>query len=165
MSENLPSSALLDSSVVIAAFSSRPCEDKDFSLSFITDMLSENRPVLIAAPTLAEMNAGVPPTPLVRGIRVVAFDRQAAVMLAEKMPNELIKATRDSECGPLKYFKYDALIVACGLRWDAGCLVTRDDPQRKRSERAGLKAHHPKDFAKKQTEIAVGGRPILKSVP
>jgi len=68
----------LDSSVVIAAFSSRPCEDKDFSLSFITDMLSENRPVLIAAPTLAEMNAGVPPTPLVRGIRVVAHCEPSA---------------------------------------------------------------------------------------
>ncbi|MGB8293852.1 MAG: hypothetical protein WCG85_00335 [Polyangia bacterium] len=165
MSENLPPSALLDSSVVIAAFGGRPCEDKDLSLSFITDMLNENRPVLIAAPTLAEINAGVPRTPLVRGIRVVAFDRQAAVVLAEKMPHELIKAIRDSEGGPLKYFKYDAQIVACGLRWGASCLVTRDDPQRKRSERAGLKAHHPKDFAKKQTEFAVGGRTILKSVP
>jgi predicted nucleic acid-binding protein len=165
MSDNLPTSALLDSSVVIAAFGDRPSEYKDFAISFITEMLAEGRPVLIAAPTLAEINAGPSPTPLVKGIRIVAFDRQAAVVLAEKMPHELIKAERDTDGGPLKYFKYDAQIVACGLRWGAACLVSGDENQCKRSVRAGLKAHHPRDFAKKQTEFVLEGRPLLKSVP
>jgi len=165
MNESLPFSAILDSSVVIAAFGGRFEENSRICAEFVSKMRAERRRLWIAAPTLAEINARPFPTPIVEGIAVVSFDRPAALILAEKMPHECVRQFRDEGGAPMSYYKFDSLIVACGLRCKAECLVSLDERQRHRSERAGLKAFHPSELADRQRSLPFNEEPMLKSVP
>jgi len=89
----LPASALVDSSIIIAALGekSRPTDDPA-SKPFFEAMLRARRRILIAAPSVAEVLRGPSsPIPRVRGIVIVPFDQPTAEILSKEFPIDVIK--------------------------------------------------------------------------
>ena len=126
----LPSRALIDSGVLIRALGQRAGDARaELCKEFWAEMLSSDREILISAPTVAEVSrhSKFPPLPIpsVRNVTVVAFDRKAAMILAEKFPEQVLRAHAGSL--PIDYIRYDALILACAVRYNA-ILVTLDNP-------------------------------------
>jgi len=94
-------------------------------------MLAAKRQILIAAPTITETTRSTDfpalPPPSVPNVLVVAFDLRAALACSEKFPEQVIKNEQKSTGLFLNYLRYDALILACAIRYDA-ILVTLEAP-------------------------------------
>jgi predicted nucleic acid-binding protein len=139
---------LLDSSVLIPALGDRPGDPWTPDCIECLRLLVNNRcTVLIAAPTLAEvLRFGKGKSvPRVDGVEVVSFDAQAARILANDLDIDAIRSIRTEMEGPMDYYKYDALIVACAKRHGAHGFVGRDGRQKKLAEKVGLLFLSPQD--------------------
>jgi predicted nucleic acid-binding protein len=116
-------------------------------------MLRIDREILISAPTVAEIgrSSNFPPLPIpsVRNVTVVAFDRKAAIVLAEKFPEQVIRAHAGTL--PINYMRYDALILACAVRYNA-TLVTLDNPLSAIANAGGAKCMKVEEF---QTQLGL----------
>lgn len=157
----LPARALLDSSVVVSAFGSKP-EDQD-AIEFFSAMVSQKRDVLIATVSLAELLRKRPTSPLpkVRHVRAVAFDEGCAEICAKHFPPIVLREEAAKAAGlPAAYWKFDALIVATAIRYGAECIVTRDDGQKKLAARAGLMALGPDYFQGAQLALTPSAPPV-----
>src|SRR5260370_1381136 len=73
------------------------------------------------------------PPPRIERVEIVAFDDVAAIAMA-KFPSD---STIVQSAGGKKVLKYDAMIIACGLRHQAECLISCDERQRKLATRLG----------------------------
>jgi hypothetical protein len=114
-------------------------------------MVNTGRYILIPAPVLAEFlrePSAVPP-PRIERVEIVAFDDLAAIQMA-KFPSD---STFIQLAGGKKVMKYDAMIVACGIRYSAECLISCDERQRNLATRLGLKGVAPSEFLQAQQAL------------
>ncbi len=90
----LPIRAMVDTGVFIRALGQRPDDPRSPDCrDFLDAMYSNQREVLLAAPSLAETIRGFDPpsVPSTAGIEVVAFDDEAAIALGLHFPNSTLK--------------------------------------------------------------------------
>jgi predicted nucleic acid-binding protein len=152
----LPSRPLLDSSVLFGALAARDTgPDAQACRKLLDAIMEAGKTILIAAPSIAELLRGSTPVepPKTMGIIVVGFDDQAARLLAEDFPQEILIKARDATGTPLQYIKYDAMIVACAKRHRADCLVTRDAVMVRLAEQAKVRAYPPQHFYSRQGQL------------
>jgi predicted nucleic acid-binding protein len=146
----LPKSALIDTSVLVGALDSSastcdPTACRDFWMA----MLQEKRTIYIASPTLAEFyTAGAHrQVPRVRGVVVVPFDERSAEALGRKMAPQLLRTLDEKKgLGLRNFYKYDALIIACGLGRGIGTFVTSDGEQATLAASAGMTVTRARDY-------------------
>lgn len=141
---DLPRRVVLDTNVCVHAFL-----DRDPVAVETIGLLVEHRAqISIAAVSFAELlrKGGREDLPSESGIRVLPFDGLAAKQLAAHVPITALKLARDGSPFPLDYWKCDALIVACALRFGADCLLTRDDGMTKIAKVAGVRAADPEEL-------------------
>jgi predicted nucleic acid-binding protein len=158
--KRLPSTVMFDTSVLIPASLRRTGPSQEGACAPLLDALaSEGRAVLVAAPSLAEFLRRAPKTPIphIGTIEIVAFDRISADLLAQKFPKHALTTFRSNAKGdpPMHYIKYDAMIVACALRYKVDAFVSIDDSQRTMASAVGLKVAWPRDYMSPQ-QILVG---------
>lgn len=144
----LPRRSLIDTGVLTRAIGDLPpdpftadCRD------FWKAMLTADRELLIAAPSLAEVIRldGKRSIPRAPQIEVIAFDQAAAELLGRSFPISVLK--QHNHAGTtLTHLKYDALIVASAARYNADSVVALDPDIFKLVEYVGLTAHRPGDF-------------------
>ena len=146
----LPETCLVDTGVLIRALRQRHDDETPACHAFFDAMVnSGSRRMLVAAPTVAEMLRGNPqPLPRTRSLLVVPFDLQAAELLGEEMPIQVLRAHRAPDQLPLSYLKYDAMIVACARRWDADCIVALDTGHVTLARHVGMPVLHPRQLAR-----------------
>ena len=150
----LPGRALFDTTALIPALGGRVRTDEDrASRELFNAMIGEpGQVVLIASPSLAELCRGDPnvPIPRTEAVRVVALDRLAAYMLGTKFPPHVLTQYAEGKKGKKPYIKYDAMIVACAMRWKADKIISRDDDVRKLARHAGIESSTAVDAMKNQ---------------
>jgi predicted nucleic acid-binding protein len=144
----LPRVALIDTGVLTRAIGDlAPDADTSACRGFYDAMLDNARLILIAAPSIAEVirKDGKRTVPRTSGIEVVAFDQVAAELLGRRFPmavlKELVRAGTT-----MTYFKYDAMIVACAMRYSAECIVALDDDFATLGAHVGMPVYHPSHF-------------------
>lgn len=161
-SKALPSRCLVDTGVLIRALRQLQDDRTEDSEAFFDAMLYAGNTMFIAAPTLAEVLRQKPETdvPATRNVRVVPFDRQAAELLAEKLPIATQQAQAAAAGLSRSYIKFDAMIVACAKRWDAGVIVSLDGDHRRLAPMVGLQCSSPASFRARQLVLAAidGGK-------
>lgn len=159
-SKLLPSSVLMDSSVLIPALSAASKGGDAASGALFDALIQNKRRILIAAPTAAEFFRRAPTTSIPRTefVLVVPFDAQAAEELGKRFPPEILKTYRVGNVR-LDYIKYDAMIVACAVRHRAGVIVSTDKQQRALAAAVGLSVAAPKDYLAKQLPMKFSNPP------
>jgi predicted nuclease of predicted toxin-antitoxin system len=80
--------------------------------------------------------------PRTTGIEVVAFDQLAAEILGRRFPMAVLKEIMRSGT-TMSHFKYDAMIVACAVRYSAECIVALDDDFAPLGAHVGMSVYHP----------------------
>ena len=158
----LPRRALLETGVLIRGLGDRKRDQHAVACRLFFDaMLNERREILVAAPSVAEMLRGKTKTPIPRvaGLTVVGFDRRAAHLLAEQLPEHVLVKQRSDTGSPLQYLKYDALIVACALRHAADAIVALDAGVMRLARVAGLENHEPEWYRAAQQELNFESEP------
>ena len=92
---------------------------------------------------------------------MVAFDERAAVALGSQLPMDVLKEVADRSGLKLSYLKFDALIVASAIRYNADVLVSLDAGVHALAKRCGLRCAYPEEFedkARRQlTLVAIDG--------
>lgn len=151
----LPKRALLDTMVLSRVLGNEAEEDAGASRAFFDAMLASGKTILVATPSLAEhlRRPGAPDVPHVRGIEVVAFDRAAVKVVAEKLPIDAVKALATAGTGERLCLKVDSMVVACAVRHRADVVLTTDKGVRKLCERCGMKCAEPNNYFEKQTRL------------
>lgn len=162
--EKLPARALIDTGILIRALGQQPKDPRaKICKEFWDAMLAAKRQILIAAPTITETTRSTDfpalPPPSVPNVLVVAFDLQAALVCAQKFPEQVIKNEQESTGLFLNYLRYDALILACAIRYDA-VLVTLEAPMSKLAAKVGLDCRRPEDF-----EVQLEMKPLFAKPP
>ncbi len=156
--ELLPAVALIDTGVLIRALGERPNDpDTPECRAFVEAMVRHRREVLIAAPTLSEVlrfKRGQP-APTLEGIIVAAFDADAAIILGQKFPEDMLLEWQKKTQNPLAYYKYDALIVACAMKWQADCIVALDKDIHRLAKQQNLRVERPSAFRTRQGHLAL----------
>jgi predicted nucleic acid-binding protein len=156
-SRKLPGRALVDSGVVTRSMGDlAPDDATEVCKGFYEAMLAFGREILIAAPTIAEVmrKDGLRALPRTNGIEVVAFDDQAALVLGKTFPMDVIKSLNHSGTSR-SYLLYDALIVACGIRHGAECVVTLDPDIFRLCAAVGFSCRAPSDFLTRQGTLVL----------
>ena len=163
--EKLPPRALIDTGVLIRALGQKATDPRSkVCKDFWDAMLVAKRQILIAAPTITETTRSTDfpalPPPSVPNVLVVAFDLQAALICAQKFPEQVVKNEQKETGLFLSYLRYDALILACAIRYSA-VLVTLEAPMSGLAAKAGLECKRPEDF---EVQLELGGmKPIFKT--
>ncbi|NVJ09929.1 type II toxin-antitoxin system VapC family toxin [Myxococcus sp. AM001] len=154
----LPTSALIDTNVFLRSFGDRP-NDKTAPAckEFVDAMLAARRDVLLAAPTVAEILRFRRGTqlPVMDRFIVVPFDDDAARFLGTTFPEDVLVGWAKKTANPLHYYKYDAMIVACAVRWNARCVVALDQGLRDLAAGQGLRVESPDNFRHRQGTLAL----------
>ena len=139
--KRLPRRALVDSSVLSPAFGVQVDSDDEAAYEFVSAMIANGRELLVSTLTVAELRKrGSAGPPRVRGLLIVPFDLQCAEILADAFPGEIFREFSGDQEKTRLGVKYDALIVATGLRHRVDCLVSGDKRQRNLADRVGLEA-------------------------
>jgi hypothetical protein len=150
---------LLDSGVLILALGrAKKDPGSALSMALFDALVKAKKEILVAAPSLAELEAGPDGAKLPRNhlIEVVPFDRDAAEELARSLPPSVLKEFigAGGQPGRRGFFKYDALIVACAKRHRANCIVSTDENDLpKLAAKAGVKCIAPKDLEHEQRSL------------
>ena len=152
----LPLRPLLDSGVFLRWLGERPGDPQTpLCRELVQTLIDEGRDILVAAPTISEVLRGwtgdEPPS--TAEMRVVAFDNRAAHMLAARLPLAVALEHRRASGEVGAVIKYDAMIIACAIRWEASCVISLDAGFRTLAGRAMLAAHHPSEFEQAQQEL------------
>jgi predicted nucleic acid-binding protein len=161
--EKLPARALIDTGVLIRALGQKIKDPRaPLCKEFWDAMLSAKRQILIAAPTITETTRSTDfpatPPPSSPNVLVVAFDLQAALICAQKFPEQVLRNEHQATGLVLNYLRYDALILACAIRYDA-VLVTLDAPMSKLASNAALECKRPEDFEDQLSMKAIFASP------
>jgi len=152
----LPKRVLVDSSVLIMALGDHADDQRaPICVALWDALIQADAQILIAAPSVAELLRSEKKTPLPRTVhvQVVAFDLPAAEILADKLPQRILKAQAVATGDPLQYIKYDAMIVACALRHRAESVITYDGQMVEMCRVAAIRSNTPQDFRDQQTDI------------
>lgn len=152
----LPASAMFDTTVLIPALGKKKRASDDAACGPLFEaMIRAKRPVLIAAPSAAELwrREASNTLPRTQYVKIVAFDQLAAEILGRRFPPSVLIEQRDQQNRPLAYIKYDAMIVACAVRHRVAEFVSTDDTQRRLASLAGLVVKAPKDYLAKQLSL------------
>ena len=115
--------------------------------SLLRDLVSMRVEIQVPAPVIAEIVLGgvarAPQT--TSGLLVTAFDELAAVKCGELFAIAEIKAGDK----PPSVLKFDSMIIACAVRWDAKHIISFDESLRKRATKAGVLGKEPADYLEK----------------
>lgn len=152
----LPASVLIDTTVALRGYGVFPNDPRSPAcVAFVDACVKYGVQVLIAAPTLAEVLRGgaTRPIPRVQNVEIVAFDDAAALVLGTKFPQTTLQEISQQTGLTLTYVKYDALIVACAVRYNAACFVCLDERQGKLAARVNLRVAGPHDFIAAQANL------------
>lgn len=141
----IPGQIALDTGIVLRAMGHE--DDKtNLCAEFVRELVNCRVEIQVAAPVIAEVIRGdVKRTPQsMPGIVVTAFDDIAAIKCGQLFP----VATLNSKVGnkPPAVLKYDAMIIACAVRWGAKHLVSFDAELRKKATSAGVAGKEPSDY-------------------
>ncbi len=152
--DRLPQRVLADSTIFVSAYLRRD-EFTEDSAAFLEAMEQQDRTVLIAAPTIAELLRGEPsmPPPRRKAFEMVAFDDVAAMILGKDFPTHVLVAKKDSLQRAYNYIKYDAMIVACAKRGRADCIVSTDSGVSALAAAIGLPCYGPRYFRTPQLRL------------
>lgn len=157
--DKLPTRALLDSSVLIPALGDRPKEpEAPACRALLRALIEHGKEVVIAAPSLAEFMRGKDRDrpPLLRNVLVLPFDSKAALRLGQDFPHDVLKTHVDKNAGTsIDYYRYDAMIVAVGLRWNAKMLVSLDRRQVELARSVGMRVAGPGEFNRAQLPLPI----------
>jgi hypothetical protein len=87
--------------------------------------------------------------------RAVFFCGMAAstTILGRDFPPDALKQVRDANGLVLHYYKYDAMILAVGVRYHVDCVVTEDDRQANMAVLAKLTVRKPDYFQASQLQL------------
>lgn len=148
----LPPNALIDTGVFIRFLGHQPNESiTPLCKAFCDAMIDNQRPLYIAAPTIAEVTRYTGNRlPRTRGLVVVPFDDRAAELLGLNMPMAKIHETSSASGLSRTYLKYDAMIAACALRAKAMALVALDGDHTTMAGAIGIKVTRPELYERKQ---------------
>ena len=109
--------------------------------------------VLIPAPVLAELLRGTSKQepPRVPGVFVAPFTAKTARHLAQHVSHAFIEAEVAASHAPRAYVKYDALIAATAIAYDATLIAL--DGWFHRQTTWPIAVKHPRDFVTAQTSL------------
>ncbi|OGQ25625.1 MAG: hypothetical protein A2138_22525 [Deltaproteobacteria bacterium RBG_16_71_12] len=157
---DLPERPLLDTGILIRALREYTDAHTETCVAFLKALLDENKDILIAAPTLAEVVRGNAATtlPAVAGITVVGFDKQAAEILGKGLPAPVLKEEAAQAGKTGMQIKYDAMIAACAARHRADVVVTLDDDMAKLAARLRVAVARPADYLSKVLSLPLEPR-------
>lgn len=139
--------AMVDTNVLIFALGGGTRNPSHKIARALVEAFAEKKMrMLVAAPSFAEFELRSNGQELPTGgglIEVVAFDHDAANLLAKRMPMDALKrlgyAPKGVENGR-HCLKYDSMIVACAARHHASCIISTDEepatPRRRRRSRS-----------------------------
>jgi predicted nucleic acid-binding protein len=123
----LPLRPLVDSTILIAAWSNRRDADHQTCVDFLESMELADREMLVATPTIAELLRGSAiELPRRKSFVPVAFDQRAADILGRELPKSILQKVKEETGARYQYIKYDAMIAACARRYNATCIVSSD---------------------------------------
>lgn len=154
--------ALLDTNILIFALrgaNSHP--DAKLARDLFDFMVAKSVRILVAAPSLGEMNLGPSKVKFPRGaiIEVVPFDADAANWMGDHLPAKTLNEFSDpykkaGAPGSKHFIKYDAMIVACAARAKASCIITTDENDlMKIAAKGGVVCKTPADFKPAQQSL------------
>lgn len=135
---NIPPCVLVDTCVLIRALDRQEPESR----AFLERASNEGIRLLVTALSLAEFElprGGNPSTPLPRifGMEIVPFDMATSNIYTRYMSLDGIKNA--VAAGTNRHiFKFDSMIVACGVRHRADCVVSTDDGIKKVCEKFSI---------------------------
>jgi hypothetical protein len=147
--KRLPVTAMVDTMVLRLALDTTSTDVRAVpSQQFLDAMEGAGRPVFVAAPSIAEILqwAGHQGPPLTELVQTLAFDLTAANLLGERLPADLLKEARHPRGGSRLVYKYDAMILACAMRWGMETLLTYDGYLQNLCERVGQDWKTPEHF-------------------
>ncbi len=153
--KGLPGSLMFDTGVLIRALGHRQDdENSPACVALFNAMVDGNKRIYVASPSVTEMLRHSEPLdlPKTRSVVVVDFDRTAAELLGRNLKAAEVKAIRKQSGGTLNAIKYDALIVACAARRNAG-LVSLDSNIRNVCSRLSVKYFTPFHFLADQQSL------------
>ena len=151
----LPRVALIETGVVIRFLGDQPDDPRSPGcIGFCNRMIEGKRQLLIAAPSAAEiMRKRSQAIPLARGVQVVPFDMRAAKVFADKLTMDKIRQSQDATGCSLTYLKYDAMIAACALRWEAEVIIAIDGDHFKMASAIGIPVRSPLEYIQEPPRI------------
>lgn len=163
VTRHYPRRPLVDSSVLIAAWTERRVEPaREDCIAFLDGVEASDGVILVAAPTIAELLKGQQALdlPRRRSIVPVPFDRRAAQILGKEFPAHVLQTLRDEAGRPSgAHFKYDALIVACAKSANADCIISLDEHLPRLAQHLGLRCRTPSEYrVPRQMPLAGGNR-------
>lgn len=140
--------SLLDSTILIAAWSERKDPAREACIALVSEMENLGHEMLVAAPTIAELLRGDQALELPRrkSFVPVAFDTKAAEILGRELPKSVLQRVKDESGRNYQYVKYDAMIAACAKRHNASCIISTDLDMPKLAKTLGLACFTPDDL-------------------
>lgn len=144
----LPTRPLADSGVWMRILGDRPNDTRSASaVQFYDALRAAGTPLLMAAPSLAELIRGKPtaPAPSVDGMEPVSFGRRAAEVLGRDLPAEFYKIRSKGDERDL--LKFDAMIAATAKASGADCIVTFNEADFEEIGRTlNIRIANPREF-------------------
>lgn len=152
--EDLPTVAAVDTGVLIRFLGDRDDANTEQCKDFCEAILQHRHELLVPAPCLAEVARGRGArVPLVRGIQVIPFDAPSAHSLGLHLPQATLNQAREDDGLPGAYWKFDALVLACAIRWEGRVLVSLDERLRRLAARVPFDAREPREFSKEVPQL------------
>ncbi|MDO9022929.1 MAG: type II toxin-antitoxin system VapC family toxin [Deltaproteobacteria bacterium] len=164
----LPASVLLDSNVALRGFGAYPDDKRSpICVAFVEACIRNQKLLLIAAPTLAEILRGgnTRAIPRVDSVEIVEFGPIEARLLGEDFPQETLSRLADQEGVSLTYYKYDALIVACAKANKVNCFVSYDRKAKTLAATVGIRVAEPAEFIAKQGTLPLPEAQAPRQLP
>jgi hypothetical protein len=159
---------MFDTTALIPALGARMrCAEDHASRELYQAMLAEHGcTVYISAPSIAELRRRGPLRiiPKTERVVVVPLDQKAAGLLGSKFPPHVL--TEFTVAGSRKhYIKYDAMIVACAVRWKVETIISANDDIWKLAAHVGLKHSTASEMLKQRTLEMFPLSPVSASPP
>lgn len=150
----LPRRMLFDTSILLRAWGFADDPMAPLCLGLFETACRHGRTVVVAAPSVAEILRGGEgrEIPHVRHVEVVPFDQRSAVIAGRSFPSADLRAAEGNRTA----IKADAMILGCGSRWKASCVVTLDGRMRQMASAVNLDGRAPGDFLERQLPLLNG---------
>jgi predicted nucleic acid-binding protein len=134
----VPARVALDTTFLLRALSLADDESGLCEL-LLRELVALKVQIQVPAPVIAEIVRGdVRRSPhTTSGLLVTAFDEKAAVKCGELFPASSLKGAA---------LKFDAMIIACAVRWDAKHIISLDQTLRINATQRGVLGKQPADY-------------------
>ena len=141
--KRIPARVALDTTFVLRALGFAD-DDTGLCSELLRELVSCRVELQLPAPVMTELLRGdIARLPHVRsGLLVTAFDELASIRCAELFPKAVL-ANGDK---PGAALKFDAMIIACAVRWGAQHIVSLDEKLRDKATAAGVAGKLPADY-------------------